>query len=153
MPLIRRGTLIVGLVMCALSQAATGQTMPAQQLMDADRAFNDMAQKEGVGKAFIAYAANAPIMLRPPNMPILDNEEFVGIFSKVTGSALSWEPLKAEIAASGDLGYTFGRFKVRDNGEVKQHGAYVTIWKKQPDGSWKYVLDGGGPVPQEVAKP
>ncbi|MBF9233203.1 YybH family protein [Microvirga alba] len=153
MPMTRTGALVAGLLFWGVSGPAAGQTMPAEQLMEADRAFNAMGQREGVGKAFIAYAADAPIMLRPPNMPILGKAELVEVFSKVTDSSLTWEPLKAEIAGSQDLGYTFGRYKVHQNGEVKLHGAYVTIWKKQPDGSWKYVLDGGGATPREVQKP
>ena len=74
-------------------------------------------------------------------------------FSQVAGSPLSWEPLRAEIAASQDLGYTFGRYALRDGETVKAYGVYVTVWKKQPDGSWKFVLDGGGTTPQQVAKP
>jgi ketosteroid isomerase-like protein len=129
------------------------EDMSAQQLIDVDKAFNDMAQVEGVGKAFIAYSADDPAMIRPGNMPLLGRAELVEAFSKVVGSALSWEPLKAEIAQSQDLGYTFGRYTLREGDEIKTHGVYVTIWKKQSDGSWKFVLDGGGPTPQEVGKP
>jgi ketosteroid isomerase-like protein len=128
--------------------------MSAQQLIDADKAFNDMAQKEGTGKAFIAYAADDPILIRQGNtMPLVGRTDFVEAFSGVTGSNLSWEPLRAEIAESQDLGYTFGRYTLRENGVVKTHGVYVSIWKKQLDGSWKFVLDGGAATPEQVAKP
>ncbi|WP_112662092.1 YybH family protein [Microvirga flavescens] len=154
MPLTLRAALVAGLISLGISQAAKGQAMPAQELIEVDRAFNAMGQKEGVGKAFIAYSAEgATTLIRPGNMPILSKGELIEVFSKVQGSSLSWEPLKAEIAASGDLGYTFGRYKVSENGEVKSHGVYVSIWKKQADGSWKFVLDGGGTTPQEVPKP
>jgi ketosteroid isomerase-like protein len=127
--------------------------MSVQQLIDTDKAFNDMAQREGTGKAFIAYSAEDPVMIRPGNMPLLGRTAFVESFSSVTGSALSWEPLKAEIAASQDLGYTFGRYTLREGEEIKGHGVYVSIWKRQPDGSWKFVLDGGGTTPEQVAIP
>jgi len=127
--------------------------MSVQQLIDTDRAFNDMAQREGTGKAFIAYSAEDPVLIRPGSMPLLGRTAFVEAFSQVKGSALSWEPLKAEIAASQDLGYTFGRYTLREGGEIKAHGVYVSIWKKQPDGSWKFVLDGGGTTPEQVVVP
>lgn len=149
---LRTTLLAAGLCLAAFPTTAQ-ETMPAQQLIDADKAFNEMAQKEGTGKAFIAYAAGDPVLIRPGNMPIIGRTEFVEAFSKVTGSALSWEPLRAEIAASQDLGYTFGRYTLRDGETIKTHGVYVTVWKKQPDGSWKFVLDGGGTTPQQVAKP
>ena len=127
--------------------------MSAQQLIDADRAFNAMAQREGTGPAFIAYSADDPVLIRPGSMPLLGRSAFVEAFSEVAGSALSWEPLKAEIAASQDLGYTFGRYTLRDGDAIKAYGVYVSIWKKQQDGSWKFVLDGGGITPEQVALP
>jgi ketosteroid isomerase-like protein len=125
--------------------------MSAQQLIEVDRAFNAMAQREGTGPAFIAYSADDPVMIRPGSMPLLGRSAFVESFSKVTGSALSWEPLRAEIATSQDLGYTFGRYTLRDGDAIKAYGVYVSIWKKQQDGSWKFVLDGGGTTPEPVA--
>ncbi len=127
--------------------------MSIQQLIDTDKAFNAMAQREGTGPAFIAYSADDPVMIRPGSMPLLGRSAFVEAFSQVTGSALSWEPLRAEIAASQDLGYTFGRYTLREGGEIKGYGVYVSIWKKQPDGSWKFVLDGGGITPEQVTLP
>jgi ketosteroid isomerase-like protein len=61
---------------------------------------------------------------------------------------VTWEPLKAEIFPSGDMGYTTGRFTWHDvdNGKhVKLSGTYLTVWKKQKDGSWKVIADGGAP--------
>jgi ketosteroid isomerase-like protein len=144
--------LAAGLSLTAF-QAGAQETMSAQQLIEADKAFNAMAQKEGTGKAFIAYAAGDPVIIRQGGMPLIGHSAFVEAFSKVPGSSLSWEPLKAEIAASQDLGYTFGRYALRDGETIKSYGVYVTVWKKQSDGSWKFVLDGGGTTPEQVAKP
>ena len=61
---------------------------------------------------------------------------------------VEWEPQKAEIFPSGDMGYTTGRFTWFDvdNGKhVKLTGTYLTVWKKQKDGSWKVIADGGAP--------
>jgi ketosteroid isomerase-like protein len=152
MRIVQTTILAAGLGLAAF-HAGAQENMSAQQLIDADRAFNAMAQKEGTGKAFIAYAAEDPVLIRQGNMPIIGRAGFVEAFSQMAGSPLSWEPLRAEIAASQDLGYTFGRYTLRDGETVKAHGVYVTVWKKQPDGSWKFVLDGGGTTPQQVAKP
>jgi ketosteroid isomerase-like protein len=60
---------------------------------------------------------------------------------------LTWTPVGADIAASGDLGYTYGNYEFQtkdDSGKtVVDHGHYTSIWKKQKDGSWKVVLDMG----------
>ena len=60
---------------------------------------------------------------------------------------LSWTPVGADIAASGDLGYTYGTYEFRskdkDANPIVEHGKYTSIWKLQKNGSWKVVLDMG----------
>ena len=64
---------------------------------------------------------------------------------------LTWTPVYADIAASGDLGYTYGTFEFRSkdkDGKVTvEYGKYVSIWRKQNDGSWKVVMDMGNSSP------
>jgi ketosteroid isomerase-like protein len=61
------------------------------------------------------------------------------------------------MAASGDLGYTFGNYvlkaKDKDGKPVVEYGKYATVWKKQKDGSWKVVMDMGNSSPSANAKP
>lgn len=63
------------------------------------------------------------------------------------GTTLSWAPIKAEMAASGDLGYTYGNYvfagKNKEGKLVTSHGKYTSIWRKQKDGQWKVVVDMG----------
>ena len=51
----------------------------------------------------------------------------------------------------GDLGYTVGnwerRLKAKDGRVVVQHGQYLTVWKKQADGRWQVIFDGGSEAP------
>jgi ketosteroid isomerase-like protein len=56
---------------------------------------------------------------------------------------IRWQPLRAEVAASGDLGYTWGvaESAATKDGPFKPYGIYVTIWKRQPGGKWKFVYD------------
>jgi ketosteroid isomerase-like protein len=59
---------------------------------------------------------------------------------------LTWAPVGAGMATSGDLGYTYGTYEFRskdkDGKPVVSHGKYTTVWKKQKDG-WKVALDMG----------
>lgn len=62
---------------------------------------------------------------------------------------LFWWPAFAGIARSGDLGFTTGPFSVDDARTPR--GQYFTVWRKQPDGSWRWVWDGGpGPRPDPL---
>ena len=59
--------------------------------------------------------------------------------------SVTWAPQGAEIAQSGELGYTWGRWSnvtyAADGTMLDTYGKYVTIWKKQDDGSWKIAID------------
>ena len=55
---------------------------------------------------------------------------------------------KTEVAGSGDLAYRRGTFKITvTNPQTKQAengaGTYLTVFRKQADGSWKIVEDFG----------
>jgi ketosteroid isomerase-like protein len=63
--------------------------------------------------------------------------------AKARPNVIRWKPLRAEVAASGDLGYTWGVAESGPSkeGPFKPYGIYVTIWKRQTDGKWKFVYD------------
>jgi len=67
------------------------------------------------------------------------------------GTTLTWTPIKAEMAASGDLGYTYGTYvytaKNKEGKVVVNYGKYTSIWKKQKDGQWKVMVDMGNSSP------
>jgi hypothetical protein len=61
------------------------------------------------------------------------------------GTSLAWTPVHAELAASGDLGYTYGTWvyssKDKAGKTAVAYGKFTTIWKKQKDGQWKVALN------------
>lgn len=67
------------------------------------------------------------------------------------GTTLTWTPIKAEMAASGDLGYTYGNYvftaKNKEGKLVSSYGKYTSIWRKGKDGQWKVVVDVGNSSP------
>ncbi|MGA3091199.1 MAG: nuclear transport factor 2 family protein [Terriglobales bacterium] len=67
------------------------------------------------------------------------------------GATLTWTPVKADMSASGDLGYTYGNYvftaKNKQGKVVVNYGKYTSIWKKQNDGRWKVVVDMGNSSP------
>lgn len=64
---------------------------------------------------------------------------------------LTWTPTDAMMGPSGDMGYTWGHFeghsKDANGNPVLTSGRYMTIWREEPDGSWKVVLDAGANEP------
>jgi ketosteroid isomerase-like protein len=115
-------------------------------LMKEDLTFSTMSVKEGMQKAFLAYFADSGVMLRDNGYPLVGRESLVSMFANRTDTSfiLSWEPVFARIAKSGELGYTYGYYTrtIKTTGTVSK-GTYVTIWEKQKDGTWKFVMDTG----------
>jgi len=64
---------------------------------------------------------------------------------------LTWTPTDAVMGPSGDMGYTWGHFegqsKDANGNPVTIKGRYMTIWRKEPNGEWKVVLDAGANEP------
>lgn len=122
-------------------------------LMNVDKEFSNMSDKEGMVEAFIFYADQDVVKLSEGGYPIIGKTNLSDEFSKLDDSQfkLTWEPLKADLAKSGELGYTYGKyfFTAMDSVETTTTGYYISVWKKQDDGSWKYVLDGGSEGPVE----
>lgn len=114
-----------------------------EEIIKADEAFSDLSKKEGMKKAFIEYIDNDGVLLRPGRPPII-GANAIDFLSQVNDSSytLTWSPAGAGIAASDDLGYSYGIYKLELKDTVVR-GTYVSVWKKQKDGKWKFVLDSG----------
>lgn len=135
--------------MLALGLSACVKPNP-EDLIRVDKEFSVSSKENGMKHAFLEYAADSAVLLQKNIMPIVGKEAIFESFQSFsdTGFVLTWEPLYADISASGDLGYTYGLFTSHTtSGNLLGRGKYVTIWKKQVDGTWKYVLDGGNEGP------
>jgi ketosteroid isomerase-like protein len=94
--------------------------------------------------AFTTYCASDGVLLLPDRMPVEGNEALGGLFAQDdSGVVLTWEPLFARAASSGELGYTYGTFQrmIKDS-DIIMRGTYVTIWIKE-DNQWRFALDSG----------
>lgn len=87
-----------------------------------------------------AFIANSLILGRDAQTAKIRAEKDSG---KARPNVIRWKPLRADVADSGDLGYTWGAAESGPGkeGPFKPYGIYVTIWKRQPDGKWKFVYD------------
>lgn len=125
---------------------ATNNTEEKLSLMEADRQFSEMSDKQGMKTAFLAFADENGILLRPNRMPVKGKPALDQYFGNDPEQVkLVWEPLDADVAKAADMGYTYGTYKVKNLAadSILSEGTYVSIWKKDASGNWKYVLDSG----------
>src|SRR5665213_2969694 len=134
--------LIVALLFTSCEEKKqASKTISTDEIMNADIAFSDMSRQIGMKKAFLQYIDDEGVLLRPDRLPIIgaDAIDFISVLSD-TAYKLSWKPMHAEIAKSGDLGYTYGIYQLKIK-DTTLKGTYVNIWKKESDGEWKFVVN------------
>ena len=116
-----------------------------KMLLNTDKAFSDMSEKAGMKNAFLEYMDSNAVLLKPDHLPII-GAAAVDYLIQINDSSgtLNWQPEHAFVSQSADLGYTYGVFAYHPAlKDTVLYGTYVSIWKKQKDGKWKYVLDSG----------
>jgi ketosteroid isomerase-like protein len=124
------------------------------EIIKTDKDFSDLSLQIGLQKAFLVYAADEVVILRQHNFPIVGKENLSKLYAgrPVPDIVLKWEPLKADVSPDGFLGYSYGNWVLTGKDslgkEEKNYGVYITVWKKQSDNSWKFVLDGGNDTPK-----
>ena len=109
---------------------------------------------KGGGKAFSSWFAPDAVTLADGAAPVVGHD---AIASHATWTPeayqLKWTPEGARMSASGDMGFTWGHYegdsKDAQGNPVKKTGRYMTVWKKQPDGTWKVELDASNDGPAE----
>ncbi len=145
---MRKAFIIIAAFFISCQQHINNTAQYKQQMIKADSAMNEMAAKEGFNNAILFYADTNIVKFEGEQLPLIGKAAFAKSFNKNTDlKTISWKPVNAEVAQSGDLGYTWGNWKLVA-GDTTYYGNYFTAWKKQKDGSWKVALDGGNSTPK-----
>ena len=127
----------------------------ADVLLEADREFALEVAERGL-EAWVDWVGDEGLQLAPGE--VVRGKNAIRAYMEPAfasqGFLLEWEPEHASISASGDLGYTYGRYamhgKTEDGTDLVREGRYVSIWQKDDDGSWKVALDTGVPDPPQA---
>lgn len=140
---------------------------PLQEMVKTEQAFSKTAEDKNTRDAFMAFIADDGVLFRPDAV----NGKKWMLEHPVPPSdkrpLLAWQPAFAGIAAAGDMGFTTGPWEAksdRSDAKAAGYGHFVTVWKKQQDSTWKFVVDlginhpvSGGPQrlwqPPEEKKP
>lgn len=136
--------LALALCACAGPKPAgrVGPESSMLSLVEAERSFARAVSQKGERDAFLEFLADDGVIFRPH--PVNGKEWFSQ--QHATAGLLNWQPTYAEVARSNDLGYTTGPWELRREAEGEQgvtYGHYVSIWRRNPGGSWRLLLDVG----------
>lgn len=140
-----RSVLLLALPLALAIAACATRERPAEvtpaPVIAAERAFAADGAERGWVAAFRRAAAPDAITLSPGPVNAQEN------LARIEGdgsTTLDWRPAYAGIAQSGDFGFTTGPFQIRGRDGIVGH--YFTVWRRQPDGGWKWIFDAGTDV-------
>ncbi len=127
-----------------LGALVRGRADPSE-LLHADSAFAALSVASGAKTAFLAYSAEDAISFGGGTQ-ITEGRQAIGAGFDAfpAGAVLEWWPVAAQIAPSGDLGCTVGEARISS---LHHYSKYLTIWRRQHGGAWKFVADGGNVRP------
>lgn len=109
--------------------------------------FKKTLMNEGVANAFYKFAAVDAVIKRGNDSLIMGNDAIKKYYSNPVykDAVATWEPDYIDVSDDGTLAYTYGKyswnFKDAEGKVTTYKGVFHTVWKKMPDGSWKYVWD------------
>jgi hypothetical protein len=118
---------------------------PAKTPVDAERAFAADAKTIGQWTAFRKWSTDDATMFVPqPN----NAHDFLKD-RKDPPKAIDWWPTESYLSCDGTLAVNTGGWQ-RPDGSV---GYFSTVWQRQPDGSWRWIVDGGDALTKSRPKP
>jgi ketosteroid isomerase-like protein len=156
----RLGALLVIFVVCATAasprlraQAANDRKAAEAAIIKADEAFCQATIDRDINRFLALVAEDATFGGGTPNQQRGRDAIARGWapYFMPDGPTLTWKPAKAEVLAGGDVGYSTGFSEQRSkgpDGTIRvSRGNYLTVWRRQADGSWKAVFDTGSSAP------
>lgn len=117
-----------------------------QGIRQAETDFAAMAGREGVAAAFEHFAADSGVINRGGKIH-KGKAAIAAYYAKwpYREAKLTWSPEFVSASASGDMGYTYGRYRLQatdsSGAAIDNTGYFHTVWQQQRDGSWRFVYD------------
>jgi len=115
-----------------------------QEILESEQNFAKMVQNEGIHNAFVAFAADSAVLTR--NNKLIKGKNAIDEHYKgVNTKNLTWATDFIEVSNSGDLAYTYGTYQYTFQDSLGKDqvdtGIFHSVWKRQSDGTWKFVWD------------
>jgi ketosteroid isomerase-like protein len=133
----------------ALPQKAAAQDS-VEGLIQVERDFAAFCGENGLPEAWVKFFAPDGLVFQPHPKNAQEVNSAKIPSPKPAASTLYWEPYHGATSIGGDLGFNTGPWRIasnNSNGQPPQYGYFFSVWKKQPSGDWKVLLDLGSTAP------
>jgi len=145
--------LLVTLVSC--NQPKIDKKAEGEKIMQLSKEWAQTVATKDVEK-IIDYWADDAFVMQEGHAPLKGKQairQMVEESFKIPGFQINWQPQIVEVSDSGDMAYMIENAQVSftdSTGKaITMYNKAVSIWRKQPDGSWKNVVDISTPDPSQ----
>jgi ketosteroid isomerase-like protein len=143
---VATGVALVLLISCK-KEVKVNKDQVMKEILSAEKAFEKMAGDISLAEAFYSFAADSAVIKRQNDTLILGREGIRNYYDtdRYKKARLKWTPDFVDVSKDGSMGYTYGSFvwiNTDSTGtQSESRGVYHTVWKRQKDGTWKFVWD------------
>jgi ketosteroid isomerase-like protein len=132
---------------CSPKSETKNLTYVKLEIVKTEKDFEKLVAEKGIAEGFYQFADSNAVIKRENDSLIIGKNNIKNYYlnSKYQNASVTWSPDNVVISDAGDMASSYGRyvwtFKDASGKEQTSKGIFHTVWKKQKDGSWKYIWD------------
>lgn len=117
------------------------------QIVKTEKDFEKMVAEKGLAESFYHFADSNAVIKRERDTLIIGKDNIKKYYSnpKYRNITVTWTPDDVRVSDAGDMASSYGKYnwisKNTDGKTETLKGVFHTVWKKQTDGTWKYIWD------------
>jgi len=138
------GGVFLAVLALAGQQPSRAPSGPEAAIREADGAWAKAIAEKSVEQTVTFYDPEAvtagSAMFRAQGIPAF-RASWEKMFAQ-PGFALTWTVARVVVTESGTMAYSTGTWK-----SGTDQGPYLAVWRKQPDGRWKVLIDAAWMIP------
>lgn len=132
---------------CSPKSETKNPTYVKLQIVKTEKDFEKLVTEKGFAEGFYKYADSSAVIKREHETLIVGKNNIKNYYSnpKFQNQTISWSPDAITVSSAGDMAFSYGKYiwtsKDKFGKTQISKGIFHTVWKKQKDGSWKYIWD------------
>lgn len=132
---------------CTSKSKPKNLTYVKLEIVKTEKDFEKLVAQKGLAEGFYQFADSNAVIKREHDTLIIGKNNIKNYYSnpKYLNATVTWSPDAVTVSDAGDMASTYGKYKwtfVDTSGKEQViKGVFHTVWKKQKDGSWKYIWD------------
>jgi ketosteroid isomerase-like protein len=139
--------LFLFIMSCTPKSETKNLTYIKLQIVKTEKDFEKLVAEKGPAEGFYQFADSNAVIKREHDTLIIGKTNIKNYYSnpKYQNITVTWSPDDVTVSDGGDMASSYGKYiwtsKDASGKEEVSKGVFHTVWKKQKDGSWKYIWD------------